>query len=86
MCRGGIQFAPLRDNSRIVGYPSTTTHPAQGFGSMLMRSLTADQTAMQVMLGRVFLSIVDDRMLAKVLGPAPQSANCRGALPTSSRL
>ena len=44
------------------------------------------RAAMLVMLGRVFLSVVDDRVLAKVLGPAPRSANCRGALPTSSRL
>jgi hypothetical protein len=28
---------------RFVGRPSTTTHPAQGFGSMPMRSLTADR-------------------------------------------
>jgi hypothetical protein len=27
----------------MVGYPSTTAHPAQGFGSMPMRSLTADR-------------------------------------------
>src|SRR6266481_1246254 len=38
-----------------------------------------------LMLGRVFLSVVDDRVLAKELGPAPRSANCRVALPTSSR-
>ena len=38
------------------------------------------RAAMRAMLGRVFLSVVDDRVLAKVLGPAPQSANCRGAL------
>src|SRR6266436_8622486 len=44
------------------------------------------RAAMRAMLGRVFLSVVDDRVLAKVLGPAPRSANCRGALPTSSRL
>src|SRR5215467_10083949 len=43
------------------------------------------RAAMRVMRGRVFLSVVDDRGLAKVLGPAPPSANCRGALPTSSR-
>src|SRR5215472_12050289 len=43
------------------------------------------RAAMRVMLGRVFLSVVDDRVPAKVLGPAPPSANCRGALPTSSR-
>src|SRR6266436_6655381 len=43
------------------------------------------RAAMRAMLGRVFLSVVDDQVLAKVLGPAPQSANCRGALPTSSR-
>jgi hypothetical protein len=29
--------------------------------------------------------VVDDRVLAKDLGPALRSANCRGALPTSSR-
>ena len=46
----------------------------------------AARAAMLVMLGRVFLSVVDDRVLAKELGPAPQSAICRGALPTSSRL
>jgi hypothetical protein len=28
---------------RVVGNPSTTAHPAQGFGSMPMRSLTADR-------------------------------------------
>ena len=33
---------------------------------------------MLVMRGRVFLSVVDDRVLAKELGPAPRSANCRG--------
>src|SRR6266849_1895088 len=44
------------------------------------------RAAMLVMLGRVFLSVVDDRVLAKERGPAPRSANCRGALPTSSRL
>jgi len=38
------------------------------------------------LLDRVFLSVVDDRVFAKVLSPAPQSTNCRGALPTSSRL
>jgi hypothetical protein len=41
---------------------------------------------LESMLGRVFLSVVDDRVFAKVLGPAPRSANCRGALLTSSRL
>jgi hypothetical protein len=30
---------------------------------------------MLVMLGRVFLSVVDDRVLARELGPAPRSAN-----------
>jgi Tannase and feruloyl esterase len=30
-------------SGRMVGYPYTTTHPAQGFGSMPMRSLTADR-------------------------------------------
>jgi hypothetical protein len=30
-------------HSRMVGNPSTTAHPAQGFGSMPMRSLTADR-------------------------------------------
>src|SRR6266404_9238867 len=44
------------------------------------------RAAMRVMLGRVFLSVVDDRVLAKVLGSAPRSANCRGALPTYSHL
>jgi|SRR5712664_692099 len=29
--------------------------------------------------GRVFLSVVDDRVLAKERGPAPRSANCRQA-------
>src|SRR5258708_39149312 len=43
------------------------------------------RAAMLVMLGRVFLSVVDDRVLAKERGPAPRSANCRGALPASSR-
>src|ERR1700693_3712774 len=43
------------------------------------------RAAILVRLGRVFLSVVDDRVLAKGLGPAPRSANCRGALPTSSR-
>jgi len=28
---------------------------------------------MRAMLGLVFLSVVDDRVLAKVLGPAPRS-------------
>jgi hypothetical protein len=42
--------------------------------------------AMRAMRGRVFLSIDDGQVLAKVLGPAPQSANCRGALPISLRL
>src|SRR6266581_307179 len=43
------------------------------------------RAAMLVMLGRVFLSVVDDWVLAKERGPAPRSANCRGALPASSR-
>src|SRR5882724_7979557 len=33
------------------------------------------RAAMLVMLGRVFLSVADDRVLAKELGPAPRSAN-----------
>jgi hypothetical protein len=32
---------------------------------------------MRAMLDGVFLSVVDDRVFAKVLGPAPRSANCR---------
>src|ERR1700730_2601587 len=30
-------------SSRMVGNPSTAAHPAQAFGSMPMRSLTADR-------------------------------------------
>src|SRR6516164_3305108 len=42
----GYWSAELQSNSahleRIVGNPSITAHPAQGFGLMPMRSLTAD--------------------------------------------
>src|SRR5882724_680513 len=53
---------------------------------LLHAASSRTRAAMRVMLGRVFLSVVDDRVLAKVSGPAPHSANCRGALPTSSHL
>jgi len=43
---------------------------------------TRTRAAMLVMLGRVFLSVVDDRVLAKERGPAPRSANCRGVTPS----
>jgi hypothetical protein len=33
------------------------------------------RVAMRAMLGRVFLSVIDARVLAKVPGPAPQSAS-----------
>jgi len=32
-------------------------------------------------IGSIFLSVVDDRVLAKVLCPAPPSANCRAEAP-----
>src|ERR1700687_1699858 len=76
--------------------PSNFVDPAEQFSSInsscdpistprLHAVSNRTRAAMLVMLGRVFLSVVDDRVLAKVLGPAPRSANCRGALPTSSR-
>jgi len=53
-------------------------------GHGIAKHSVADRAAMLVRLGRVFLSVVDDRVFAKELGPAPWSANGRRALPTSS--
>jgi len=60
--------------------------PIVEFGSHPIRNWNCSNVASLANQIRVFLSVVEDRVLAKVLGPAPQSANCRGALPTSSRL
>ncbi len=77
-CVGVLDPIPTKPSCVVSFLPIST--PQLHTASIRTRA------AMRARLGRVFLSVVDDRVLAKVLGPVPQSAICRGALPTSSRL
>jgi hypothetical protein len=71
--------APLPTRSTMAQCSSRRCKVIQSQTPWLRAASGRTRAAMRVMLGRVFLSVVHDRVLAKVLDPSPRSANCRGA-------